>query len=151
MNYELVTSPNPILTRTANPVAAEDYENLDELLRGMRAIVFKYNAQGLSAPQVGVDARIILVRDIIKGAVYLLPMVNPEIVRFGNEETFEEEACLSLPGQFFQVPRKRVIDVAFETDLGERLRLTFKGLTARIIQHEIDHLDGKLISDYSPL
>jgi len=98
---------------------------------------------GLAAPQVGVPQRIV-VADIGDGP---LRLVNPEIVGQGGSET-AAEGCLSLPGVFVDVPRNTCIEVAARDARGHRVEFEAAGLLARVLQHEIDHLAGKLICDY---
>ncbi len=104
-----------------------------------------YNAQGvgLAASQVGLDLQL-MVTDDGKG---LIRLANPKILRRKGRETFEE-GCLSVPEITVRVRRAREITVTGLNENGENISLNIQGLLARIIQHECDHLEGKLIIDY---
>lgn len=116
------------------------------------------NGIGLAAPQVGVHLRVILItifKEVLsgKGEMELveekvLPMINPVITSFSVETLMGEEGCLSVPGFFDDVKRARVIEVEFLDLNGKKQHLRLSGLNAREVQHEIDHLDGKLFTDY---
>ena len=100
---------------------------------------------GLAAPQVGVSKR----AAVVDGEEGLLKIVNPRILsKKGLSEL--EEGCLSVPEKGVNVKRAEEILVSYLDENGKRCKKTFRGLTARIIQHEIDHLNGKLIIDYLP-
>jgi len=102
-----------------------------------------HKGAGLAAPQIGRMLRVVCV-SLSGGA---LIMCNPSIISHGKDVEVSREGCLSLPHVFRNVERYRVIDVEwFSPSHGYRSQRTFKGLDARIIQHEIDHLDGKLIN-----
>ena len=141
---EIKTYPNPVLRKKSekvNRVTDEERKLIDYMTQTMYA----NEGIGLAAPQVGVAKRII-VGDSGRG---LLKMVDPEITeKTGN--SFLEEGCLSVPGNFVEIQRAEEITVSFLDENGNALTKNFSGLTARIIQHEIDHLNGKLIIDYLP-
>jgi len=100
---------------------------------------------GLAAPQVGISKRAV----IVEASGELLRMVNPVILsEKGHVEM--EEGCLSVPEKGVKVERAEEISVSYLDENGSPRNKTFRGLTARIIQHEIDHLNGKLIIDYLP-
>ena len=99
---------------------------------------------GLAAPQVGVNKRI-FVADMGEGPVIF---VNPKILKKSNP-TFLEEGCLSVPGIVVNVQRPENITVEYIDHVNHRVRREYSGLTAKIFQHEADHLDGKLIIDYA--
>jgi peptide deformylase len=94
---------------------------------------------------VGVSERVIIV--FFDGKM-TIPMINPEIISHSDETEFGEEGCLSLPGKWGQVERYREILVQFKDWKGEKRVLKLEGFNARIVQHEIDHLDGILFTDY---
>jgi peptide deformylase len=98
---------------------------------------------GLAAPQVGVLARLI-VADIGKGPVCI---VNPTF-QGPDASNIMTEGCLSLPDITVEIQRRTMIEVRGRTPQGKRLCLSANGLLARVIQHEVDHLDGRLICDY---
>jgi peptide deformylase len=99
---------------------------------------------GLAAPQVNRSERVCIVRMGKK----LTPLINPEIT-FRSVDTEEaEEGCLSLPDVWLQIPRSLSIVVSYINTKGEPQDRMLEGMDARIVQHEVDHLEGKLIVDY---
>lgn len=115
------------------------------LIEQMVKTMYANQGIGLAAPQVGVSKRIIVV-DAGEG---LLKMLNPRVV-LKSGAAVAEEGCLSVPTQSAPVKRPVRISVTYINEVGKRLVDNFSGLTGRAIQHEIDHLDGKLIIDYLP-
>lgn len=99
---------------------------------------------GLAAPQVGENVRVIIVK-IEKSHVV---MVNPEITMKSFETEIREEGCLSLPKQYYDIERSKEITVKFVDLKGKRQTLNLLDLSARVVQHETDHLDGILMTDY---
>ncbi len=114
----------------------------ESLAAAMLSLMRRRHGIGLAAPQVGLSVRL-LVADIGEGAVVL---ANPEVVPLpGNE--IAAEGCLSLPGVSVEVARARAIEVAGMDLAGRPQRFVARGLLARVLQHETDHLDGILIID----
>ncbi len=140
---KIVHYPDPLLRRRSEEVDSFD-EELARFLSEMARAMYKYDGIGLAAPQVGVNKRIIVV-DVGKG---LLKLINPVILEVGGREEEMEEGCLSLPGVYVPV-RRKVGYIKFKAlDLtGKEKVWQGEGLLARVIQHEVDHLDGKLIID----
>ena len=140
---QIVKYPDPFLRQRCSEVDTFD-EDLRALLSEMARAMYKYGGIGLAAPQVGINKRIITV-DVGKG---LLKLINPRIIELGGGEEEMDEGCLSLPGVFVPVKRKTGF-IRFEAcDLnGKNREWKAKGLLARVIQHEIDHLDGILMID----
>jgi peptide deformylase len=103
---------------------------------------------GLAAPQVGVDLRIIIVNFQLKGKSRPLILVNPKVIFKSNETEIAEEGCLSLPNEFYHIARAVEVFVEFFDERGKRHELNFTGLNARVVQHEVDHLNGVLFIDY---
>lgn len=105
-----------------------------------------YGCAGLAAPQIGYTQRIILVNVQSKSVI----MVNPEIILTKGKCSYGNESCFSVPASFTRprrIKRWFKIKVRYEDEWGEIVENHYRNLDARIIQHEIDHLDGKLISD----
>ncbi len=108
---------------------------------------------GLAAPQIGSSLRAAVARmamptDKRPGRVKLIDLVNLEVERSGGEVTTTmREGCLSLPNEWCQVPRYRRVYARWQSATGESMRGAFEGLTAQTLQHEADHLDGRLILD----
>ena len=104
---------------------------------------------GLAAPQVGENIRLIVFDciNITMNAMDSGFMFNPEIIETGEESTIAQEGCLSFPKQFVEVKRDRTIKVKYLDIAGRWMVRSYSGLAARIIQHEIDHLDGITMLD----
>jgi len=134
--------PDPVLRQETTCVIMFD-GHLERFLYDMLRFMKDRKGIGLAAPQVGVLQRII-VADIYGGP---LSLANPEIVTREGFDTMAE-GCLSLPGVLVEVPRNTCIEVAGQDARGHHVEFEAKGLLARVLQHEIDHLDGRLISDY---
>jgi len=147
----IVKYPDPRLKKLSRPVE-EDPGSLRELVRDMFDTMYDAPGVGLAAPQVGLNLRIFVV-DVSGHEEGPGPMVfiNPELIE-GEGRIIWEEGCLSVPDMMVQVPRMERV-VMEGTDLeGRRFRVEATGLLAIALQHELDHLDGKLIIDrVSPL
>ncbi|HWK72639.1 MAG TPA: peptide deformylase [Povalibacter sp.] len=137
--------PDPRLRTRAEPVAEVDAA-LRKLIDDMFQTMYAAPGIGLAATQVNVHKRVLVI-DLSESRKEPLALVNPEILeRDGVEET--EEGCLSVPGVYDKVTRAERIRVrALDRD-GKRIEFEAEGLLAVCIQHEIDHLDGKLFVDY---
>ena len=149
MKRPIVLHPDPRLKKVCTPV--EDIsDRLRRLADDMLETMYDAPGIGLAAPQVGVLERL-LVMDCVKGeAEAPRPMVlfNPEVVARSDETSVYEEGCLSLPEQFAEVTRPAAVDVRWIDRDGKERQQTFEGLWATCVQHEIDHLEGKLFIDY---
>ncbi len=135
--------PDPVLRMRAREVESFDGD-LARLVERMTALMRDANGVGLAATQVGVLRRVFLFQPTEDETT---AVVNPSIVERSDESEADEEGCLSLQGVL--VPVERSVAVALEgRDLaGKELRLELTGLSARVAQHELDHLDGVLILD----
>jgi peptide deformylase len=126
---------------------------VDDALRRLIADMFEtmYDAPGvgLAAPQLGVDARV-LVMDCAEKEAPPEPvaMINPEVLDASEALNEHEEGCLSIPDVFGAVTRPAQVRVAWTDERGERREGAFEGLWATCVQHEIDHLDGRLFIDH---
>ena len=105
---------------------------------------------GLAAPQIGVLDRLIVLDCVKEEGETSRPLImfNPEITASSDETNVYEEGCLSIPDQYAEVTRPKVVDVAWIDRDGNAQQETFDGLWATCVQHEIDHLNGKLFIDY---
>jgi peptide deformylase len=135
---------DPVLKTRARPVDRFDSALRSEV-REMGALMNDAMGVGLAATQVGVLHRVLVYR--VQQQAELAALVNPEIEWRGGEEEIAEEGCLSLPGVLVDVERPVHIRVRAQNETGEPVVIEASGLEARVIQHEIDHLDGKLIID----
>ena len=136
---------DPILRSSATPVNRFD-ETLREQVGRMGAIMGDALGVGLAAPQLGVSQRLLVYR--VGPEAPLVALVNPE-VEWTSEDEVEtlEEGCLSIPGVAVDVERPVHVRVRAKDEHGEGRLVEASGLEARVIQHEVDHLDGKLILD----
>lgn len=142
MNKEILKHPNPFLNKKSEEVKEVSQEIL-QLASDMIETMNNNQGVGLAAPQIGVSKRII-VTDDGKG-----PMIffNPKILKKSWKNEAFEEGCLSLPGYCLKIRRPKEIELDYLSEKGEKSKIKAKGLLARIIQHEIDHLDGVLLFD----
>jgi len=150
---EIVLLGDPILREKAKEVETFD-EALRELVRDMFHTVVFAEGAGLAAPQIGIPLRV-LVADTNRGEEgerERHAVINPIIVELGGDEEKESEGCLSVPGVSEVVRRPgRVVLEGFDP-MGQPIRIDAEGLLSRVIQHEVDHLDGILFFDrISPL
>lgn len=133
---------SPILKSKAREVDVAD-PSLKKLVLQMITTMDANEGVGLAAPQVGIGQRIIVVKDVDQNHGFL----NPQILSQSKKQEQDEEGCLSLPGIFLKIKRSKEIEVIAKTVEGKAVRVQATGLGARIFQHEIDHLNGKLIID----
>jgi peptide deformylase len=138
--------PDPVLRLCASEV--EQFDNaLTSLVERMGCLLHDANGVGLAATQIGVLQRVLLYQ--VAEEEPLVALVNPRIVESSEERATDEEGCLSLGAASVVVEVERAAAVAIEASspAGEPVRVEAEGLEARVIQHEIDHLDGVLIID----
>jgi len=143
MDLKLLKSDDPILRQQSSYVFNIDYF-VEDLIYTMKLNMPLWAGVGLAAPQVGYNLRIIVVQ-LFGG--HLQEMINPVITRTFGSDTYKE-GCLSLPTEVCEVERPARIVVKFQTQTGQWKKWTMKGQEARIVLHEVDHLDGILMTDY---
>ena len=138
MTYELVDCNDPILREgTERFDFANPPMNPVELYNLLGEVIQKTDALGVAAPQIGLPYRAFAIRsDEIIGCF------NPIITGTGEEQIYLEEGCLSFPNLYVKVKRPRVIRVRYTTPDGNIVTRRLEGMTARVFQHELDHLDG---------
>ena len=142
--------PDPRLRTVAAPVRDFD-DGLRSLVGNMLETMYQQEGIGLAATQVNVHKRL-LVLDVSEEKDSPHVFINPEFDVIEDELQDYQEGCLSVPGFFEEISRPRAIRVRAQDPRGERFELEARGILAVCIQHEIDHLDGKLFVDYlSPL
>ncbi|MEO0618494.1 MAG: peptide deformylase [Pseudomonadota bacterium] len=146
---DIITIPDPLLREASVAI-----ERVDDDTRRLVADMFEtmYDAPGigLAAPQVGILRRVLVIDPARSEDDQPRPiaMINPELLREGETLSSYEEGCLSIPDVFAEVERPAEVRVAY-TDLeGNRQELECDGLLATVVQHEIDHLDGRLFIDF---
>ena len=138
---------DPALRSRALPVDRFDERLVDEVKR-MGQLMHDALGIGLAATQVGVMHRVLVYR--VEQDAPVAALVNPHIEWAGDEKEVMDEGCLSLPGVLVEVERPVHIRVRAQDERGDGLLIEATGLEARVIQHEIDHLDGVLILDRTP-
>lgn len=137
--------PDPRLRRKALPVDTVDDETRT-LIDDMAETMYQAPGMGLAAPQIDVSKRILII-DISEARNDLRVLVNPELLTQEGEQTMEE-GCLSAPGVYEEVTRAEKVTVRALGGDGKPFELEADGLLATCVQHEIDHLNGKLFVDY---
>ena len=158
----LVPLDHPALRRKAEP--AQIGPSTNALIKKLRKTLKGTTGVGIAAPQIGESIQVFLLdvpnnpkttpRLILNGKstsladIRPLAVINPEIQCEGETKT-EEEGCLSLPGTNVPVPRTNRVTLKFLNEDGQLVTLETQGFLARVIQHEFDHLQGKLITDFS--
>jgi len=149
------TLENPILRQKARPVTKFD-EELQQLIEEMVETMRAANGVGLAGPQVNQSLRLTVVETLpekdeegneLEGTRELFVLINPKIVSESRKILEGVEGCLSIPGWLGEVSRHESIRVRAQDRNGNKIRLRLKDWTARIVQHEIDHLDGVLYID----
>lgn len=137
---------DPVLREPAEPVAAVD-DDVRALVADLVETMYEADGVGLAAPQVGVGLRVIVVDTREEEGAGALALINPRIADASAETDRAEEGCLSIPGIADIVERPvRVVVEALDPE-GEPVRIEADGLSARALQHEVDHLDGVLFLD----
>ena len=143
---DLVLEDDSILRKRGTPF---DFDNPQEdpkkLAEELVEAMYKYEGLGLSACQIGVDLKVFsMITDNSPIVCF-----NPRITHFSDETTYMREGCLSFPGLWFPVKRSYGVNVTFANEEGENMSGTFVQLTAKVFQHEYDHMLGKLYLEYA--
>jgi len=160
---KIITLPNPILIKKSGPIDKVD-NKIKKLMDEMLNTMYKAPGIGLAAPQIGINKRIIVMdtsprpglkryqEEKIEKKEEIKPnpiqMANPEIIWVSEKKEKDEEGCLSIPGFMGDVTRPFSCKVKYLDRNGESKELLAKGLLARCIQHEIDHINGILFIDH---
>ena len=136
--------------------------SLDELIELMFETMYNANGVGIAAPQIGLNLRLFVIdgssalekskeKEVASDAYFLNSkkvFINPKIIRYFGEELILKEGCLSIPGIPIEVKRSDKIEIEYLDEKWKKHRGVFSGILARIIQHEYDHIEGKLIIDH---
>ena len=143
---DLVLEDDPILRKRCQPF---DFDNPQEDPRMLTAelieAMYKYEGLGLSACQIGVDLKVFSMISDDRNIICF----NPRITDYSVETTYMREGCLTFPGLWFPVQRAHGVNVTFANEDGENMSATFVQLTAKVFQHEYDHMLGKLYVEYA--
>lgn len=139
----LVGENNPVLRKKTKKIPKVTKEIL-KLIKDMGAAMAKADGVGLAAPQIGESIRLCLA--LVDGAIEAL--INPDITWKSKETYLDQEGCLSLPGIWLDIPRSKEIIVKYTDMKGKPQEKKLTDFSARVVQHEVDHLEGVLIVDY---
>ena len=145
---KIIIEPDTILRKTSEALEKVDNE-LRELMDDMLETMYAAPGIGLAAVQIGVLKRLIVI-DISREKEKKNPLflINPEIIYKSKNTSVYEEGCLSLPGYFAEIERPAECKIKYIGYDGKKKEMTASGLLATCIQHEVDHLNGKLFIDY---
>jgi peptide deformylase len=167
MSLKILQHPNPILRQKTKKIKKQDIKNeeIQKLIKNMIDALKKTKGIGLAAPQIGKSIKLILVRvynntyvhinaynNMFQNSYYnlnnkILILINPKIANKSWKKEIGEEGCLSISGFFGSVKRSKKITVKALDKNGKKIKFKAENLFARIIQHEVDHLDGILFID----
>lgn len=139
---EIRTLGDPVLREVAQPIRKVN-EETKQLIKDMFETMYAANGVGLAAPQIGVSKRIFVI-DVGDGEPFAL--VNPVLVK-GWKEIEDSEGCLSVPGVYMPVKRYEKVRFSGRNEKDRAVTIEATGLLARALQHELDHLDGKVFVD----
>lgn len=143
MSLTLIPDDDPRLHTKTEVFNMKLYPDLDKMFAEMFEVMRASDGIGLAAPQVGLKFRFFIMD--LDGKEYVC--VNPRVIKRGKETEVKEEGCLSYPGQKVLVERPKEIRVAYLDKRGMRKQKKLTGLAARCFLHELDHLDGVVMSD----
>lgn len=151
MLLPIYTQPNQILRQKAQPIS-EITPEIIELAKNMRETMHQASGIGLAAPQIGKSLAMVVIELKAESedelSIPLLTLINPRITWKSLQKINEVEACLSVPGLEGAVIRPSRVRVKALNLEGKTIEIKASGLLARVLQHEIDHLDGNLFIDY---
>ena len=145
---EIITVPDEILKKKSDPIEKIGI-NEKKLIVDLFETMYNSNGIGLAAVQIGILKRILVVdvsnKDEKKNPIAL---INPIIKDLSDKTSIYEEGCLSIPETFIEIERPKICEVEYIDEKGEKKNLKCDGLLSTCVQHEINHLDGKLIIDH---
>jgi peptide deformylase len=135
------------LRKPAKRIAKVD-DKIKHLIKQMLQTMYTSDGIGLAAPQVGVDKQLIVIDcEPHNPESQPLVLINPQIIDSSSQLCSSEEGCLSIPGVYLEVTRPDTIEVSFKNEQGKPTRIKASDLLARVIQHEMDHLNGVMFVD----
>ena len=145
---EIITVPDEILKKVSEPIEKIGV-NEKKLIDNLFETMYSSNGIGLAAVQIGILKRILVVDVSTKDEKNQpIVLVNPVIKNLSNEKSIYEEGCLSIPETFIEIERPKICEVEYIDRKGSKKILKCDGLLSTCVQHEINHLDGKLIIDH---
>ena len=145
---EIITVPDEILKKISDPVEKIGI-NEKKLINDLFETMYVSNGIGLAAVQIGILKRILVVDVSTKDEKNQpIVLINPVITNLSDDTSVYEEGCLSIPETFIEIERPKICEVEYIDEKGSKKNLECDGLLSTCIQHEINHLDGKLIIDH---
>ena len=146
---KILLVPDPLLRKEAKNLKTITFKDID-LSKKMIDIMLKTPGVGLAANQIGILKKIVTVNihNEEKGTDKIYALFNPQIKSYSKKKIIMEEGCLSLPKQYAEIERPEAITVHYINEKNETVEEKKDGFEARVLQHEIDHLHGKLFVDY---
>ena len=145
---EIITVPDEILKKISDPVEKIGI-NEKKLINDLFETMYVSNGIGLAAVQIGILKRILVVDVSTKDEKNQpIVLINPVIKNLSDDTSVYEEGCLSIPETFIEIQRPKICEVEYIDEKGSKKNLECDGLLSTCIQHEINHLDGKLIIDH---
>ena len=145
---EIITVPDEILKKVSEPIEKIGI-NEKKLIDNLFDTMYNSNGIGLAAVQIGILKRILVVDVSTKDEKNQpIVLVNPVIKNLSDEKSIYEEGCLSIPETFVEIERPKICEVEYIDEKGSKKILKCDGLLSTCVQHEINHLDGKLIIDH---
>jgi peptide deformylase len=158
MKYPIVAYGDPVLRRKATAIEPDEYPHIKQLVEDMFETMYAAHGVGLAAPQVGLSMRLFVIdatpfeRDEPELKDFKKVFINATILEEDGEEWAFNEGCLSIPDIREDVYRKPNLKISYYDEDWKHHEETYSGLAARVIQHEYDHIEGKLFTDkLSPL
>lgn len=158
MKYPIIAYGDPVLRRKATSVEPDEYPHMQEIVNNMFETMYAAHGVGLAAPQVGLSMRLFVVDcanfadDEPELKDFKRVFINASVLEESGEEWAFNEGCLSIPDIREDVYRKKNVRLSYYDEHWKHHEETFSGLAARVIQHEYDHIEGKLFTDkLSPL
>ena len=144
---KILTFPDPKLREVAEEVTEFDF-NLKKLTEDLLETMYEFKGIGLAAVQIGINKRVI-VADVSEEKKEPFIFINPTIKILNEDEKGGyDEGCLSIPGFYEEVVRPTQVEISFQNLSGKKEEIIPEGLLGVVVQHETDHLDGKLMVDY---
>jgi len=137
--YELIEEASKVLRTPPQPFDFEKRTDAEEIEKQLSDAMSKFGGIGLSANQVGLDARVFVMKSQDQGIVAFF---NPELTKVSQETDLMKEGCLSFPDMYLMIKRSKQVELKYQTAEGEEKVVQLEGLASRCVQHEIDHLNG---------
>ena len=147
---EITKIPNKILAKKAEQIDAKDVKKgeFDSLFLDMKKAMIDNKGVGLAANQIGKDLAIFVIdAELAKDNNVPEVYINPEITEYSREQDEMEEGCLSIPEYYSPIKRSKKIKIKALDDKGNKIKFKARGMLARVLQHETDHLNGLTIKD----